>query len=180
MKKALLIIDVQNDYFEGGRAELVNPRDALRNIEKALKRFRAAGRPVIHVQHVSMRPGATFFLPDTAGAAIHNRSTPVDGEFVVVKHAPNSFFETELADILKDNAIEELVVCGMMSHMCVDTTVRACKDYGLAVTLLDDACATKDVPWNGEIIPARTVHDVFMASLSGMFATVIKTDQLGL
>ncbi len=178
MNKALLIIDVQNDYFEGGRAELVNPLDVLANIEKALALFRAAGLPVIHVQHISTRPGATFFLPDTDGAAIHSRIAPRDGESVVVKHAPNSFYQTGLAELLKEKAVDELVVCGMMSHMCVDTTVRACKDLGLAVTLLHDACGTKDLVWNGAPIPARTVHAAFMASLSGMFASVIATDVL--
>ena len=178
MNKALLIIDVQNDYFEGGRAELVNPLDALAHMETALALFRAAGLPVIYVQHISTRPGAGLFLPNTNGAAIHNRIAPRDGESVVVKHAPNSFYQTELAELLKAKDVGELVVCGMMSHMCVDTTVRACKDFGLAVTLLHDACATKDLVWNGETIPARTVHAAFMASLSGMFASVIATDEL--
>lgn len=178
MDKALLIIDVQNDYFEGGCAELVEPLEALANVEKALALFRTAGLPVIHVQHISTRLGAGFFLPDTVGAAIHSHIAPRDGEPVVVKHAPNSFYQTGLAELLKEKAVDELVVCGMMSHMCVDTTVRACKDLGLTVTLLHDACATKDLIWNGEMIPARTVHAAFMASLNGMFASVIATDDL--
>lgn len=180
MKKALLIIDVQNDYFEGGRAELVNPLDALAQIEKALALFRSARLPVIYVQHISTRPDATFFLPDTEGAAIHSRIAPREGEAVVVKHMPNSFFLTGLTELLKELDVNELVVCGMMSHMCVDTTVRACKDIGMPVTLLHDACATKDLIWNGETIPARTVHAAFMASLSGRFANVIATDNLSI
>lgn len=178
MSKALLIIDVQNDYFEGGRAELVNPLSALTHVEKALALFREAGLPVIHVQHISTRPDATFFLPNTVGAQIHNSIAPRDGETVVIKHAPSSFYQTGLAEVLKEMAVDELVVCGMMSHMCVDTTVRACKDFGLAVTLLHDACATKNLVWNGETIPAATVHAAYMASLSGTFANVIATDEL--
>jgi len=175
MKQALLIIDVQNDYFEGGKSELYNPVEALNNIEKILRHFRGINLPVIHVQHINIREGASFFLPNTDGACIHKNLMPQESEYLVIKNMPNSFFDTNLLDIIKDNAITNLIICGMMSHMCVDTTTRACKDYGISVTLIDDACATKSLIWNGKIISAETVHDVFMASLNGMFATVMKT-----
>jgi nicotinamidase-related amidase len=178
MSKALLIIDVQNDYFESGKSALHNSLAALDNIERVLVRFRGKKLPVIHVQHINTRPGATFFLPDTEGVLIHKRLTPREEEYVVVKHAPNSFFETELDDILIEEGVTELIVCGMMSHMCVDTTVRACKDRGIKVTLLHDACATKDLVFNEKTIPAETVHATFMASLQGMFANVIWTEEL--
>ena len=97
---------------------------------------------------------------------------------IIVKHTPNSFFETNLAVILKQEGITDIVVCGMMSHMCVDSTTRACKDYALKATQLSDACATKDLVFKGKTIPAETVRDVFMASLNGMFANVIKTGTL--
>lgn len=176
MKTALLIIDVQNDYFPGGRSPLHHSLAALEKIEKVLRLFRERGLPVIHVQHVNTRPGAAFFLPETAGVLIHERLQPGENEFLVVKHAPNSFLNTELSQILQDNGIADLVVCGMMSHMCVDTTVRAGMDYGIKVTLLADACATKDLVYNGETIPAETVHKTYMASLNGMFAQVVDTD----
>ncbi len=97
----------------------------------------------------------------------------------LVKHAPSSFLGTSLSDILRDNGITELVVTGMMSHMCVDTTVRACMDYGVKATLLADACATKSLTFDGATIPAKTVHAAFMASLNGTFARVIPTSELG-
>lgn len=177
MKQALLIIDVQNDYFEGGRMALHQPQKALSNIEKVLAAFRERGLPVIHVQHISSHNG-TFFLPDTEGARIHKNLTPLEDEVLIVKHDPNSFLRTNLADILRENEITGVVICGMMSHMCIDTTVRACYDYGLDVILLDDACATLDLTWNGKTIPAETVHNTFMASLDGVFARVIKTGEL--
>jgi nicotinamidase-related amidase len=176
MKQALLIVDVQNDYFPGGRSELHHPMAALSKIEKLLGHFRAKGMPVIHVQHINLREGATFFRPHTHGALIHERLTPQAGERLVVKHAPNSFHETNLLAILREEGITDLVICGMMSHMCVDTTARACKDFGIGVTLIDDACATKDLAWEGRPIPAETVHRVFMAALNGMFATVQKAE----
>ncbi len=174
---ALLIIDVQNDYFEGGKSELYNPMGAMHNIEKVLRVFRQRSLPVIHIQHINNRKGATFFLPDTDGVLIHKNLTPIDSEYLVIKHTPNSFFETNLFDILKENKLNDVVICGMMSHMCIDTTTRACKDLGIKVTLLSDACATKDLSFNGEIIPAEIVNKAFMASLNGMFANVIETDK---
>lgn len=178
MKQALLIIDVQNDYFSGGKSELYNPLGALDNIERILQNFRNQALPVIHVQHINIRAGATFFLPDTEGVFIHENLKPHENEYLVVKHAPNSFFETDLLHIIKDNSITEIVICGMMSHMCIDTTTRACKDYGIKATLIDDACATKNLTWRGKTIPAEMVHDVFMASLNGMFANVLNTGEL--
>ncbi len=178
MKKALLIIDVQNDYFEGGKSELYNPLNALEKIEKVLSEFRKESLPVIHVQHINTREGATFFLPNTEGVLIHKNLTPIDGEHLIIKHAPNSFLGTNLLDVLKANEIDEVVICGMMSHMCIDTTTRACMDYGIQVTLLEDACTTKNLTFNGQTLSAGLVHAVFMASLNGLFAQVIKSDEL--
>ncbi|MEI6100932.1 MAG: cysteine hydrolase family protein [Eubacteriales bacterium] len=178
MNQALLIIDIQNDYFEGGLSPLCDPLSALANAEAALGQFRAAGLPVIHVQHVNTREGATFFLPDTDGVQIHKNLTPHEDEFIVVKHTPNSFYQTNLTEIINWNKIASLVVCGMMSHMCIDTTVRAAKDHDLSVTLLEDACTTKDLSFSGEQIEAKTVHKTFIAALNGIFAKVIKTNEL--
>lgn len=102
----------------------------------------------------------------------------MDNEFLIIKHSPNSFLGTNLLDTLKENNVSDVIICGMMSHMCVDTTTRACMGYGIKVTLLEDACATKDLMFRGKTIPAETVHHTFMASLNGMFAKVIKTSEL--
>jgi nicotinamidase-related amidase len=97
------------------------------------------------------------------------------GEKVFVKHTPNSFFDTGLADELTGKNIEHIVICGMMSHMCVDTTVRAANSLGIPTTVLHDACATKDLVWEKDLIPASVVHGTFMASLQNVFAKVIST-----
>ena len=177
MKEALLLIDIQNDYFEGGKAELHKPLEALENAERILKKFRQSSPPVIHVQHVSINEGVTFFLPDTQGVKLHERLAPLNNETLVIKHTPSGFYNTNLLEVIRDNAITELVVCGMMTHMCIDTTVRACKDHALKVTLLEDACATKDLKYRDTVIPAETVHSTFMAALSGMFASVMSTQE---
>ena len=180
MSKALLLIDIQNDYFAGGKSELFEPEKALDAAAKVLDMFRRNGLPVIHVQHVNTREGATFFLPNTDGVKIHARLTPRDGESVVVKHAPNSFYDTDLSSIIKEKQIAELVVCGMMTHMCIDTTVRAAKDYGISVTLVHDACATKDLAFGGKKLPASMVQAAYLAGLNGMFAKITVASELQL
>ena len=178
--QALLIIDIQNDYFPGGRAELVNPEAALANAEKLLAAFRADGLPVIHVQHVSPRDDAPFFRPDTEGVKIHERLTPRTGEDLVVKNYPNSFHKTNLHEIIRSKKISELVVCGMMTHICIDTTVRSAKDRDLPVTLIADACTTKNLEFQGVSVPAVEVQAALMAALSGTFAKVINRSQFSL
>jgi len=173
MTTALLIIDIQNDYFPGGRMELVGSPEASLEAKALLEAFRSRKLPVIHVQHVSTRPGATFFLPDTDGVRIHDNVRPAPGEPVVTKHFPNAFRETGLAETLRERGIDALVIAGMMSHMCIDTSTRAAADAGFACTLAHDACATRDLAFGEAKIPAAQVHAAFMAAMNGAFAKVV-------
>lgn len=175
MKQALLIIDVQNDYFKGGKSELNKPEIALENIKIILEKFRRMKLPVIHVQHINIRPNATFFLPNTEGVKIHKDLTPLNSEYLVEKHYPNSFLKTTLESIVIKEQITELIICGMMTHMCIDTTARACMDYEIKATVLEDGCATKDLIFQNTKIPAMTVQNAFMAALQGLFANVTLT-----
>ncbi len=175
---ALVLIDIQNDYFPGGKNELWEAEAAAARAAQALALFREKGLPVVHVRHESQRANATFFLPGTPGAQIHQSVRPLEGERVIVKHAPDGFLRTELNDTLAGLGVKRLVLCGMMSHMCVDTTVRAANALGYEALLLGDACTTKDLEWKGERIPAATVHAAFMAALHGAFATVIGAAEL--
>lgn len=176
MVRALLLVDLQNDYFPGGRMELVGAMAAVAAAATVLAHFRRAGEPVVQVQHVSTRPGSTFFLPDTEGMAIHRRVAPMSGEIVLTKHFPNSFRETGLHERIQQLGVAELVVCGMMTHMCVDTTVRAAFDLGYTVTLVSDACATRDLVHESKTIPAAAVHGAYMAALGALFARVCHHD----
>jgi nicotinamidase-related amidase len=175
MKKALILIDIQNDYFPGGRFELNQPDAAAQNAQRVLAYFRKKGLPIFHVQHINMNPGAPFFIADTAGVNIHTLVLPFPGERVVVKNTPDSFFNTDLLPLLNELGIEQLVICGMMSHMCVDTTVRSAKRLGFAIELLSDACTTRDLLWENAPIPAELVHAAFMAALQNTFADVKDT-----
>lgn len=175
---ALLIVDIQNDYFPGGAMELEGADAAGSNAGKAIAQFRAKGAPVIHVRHLSTRPGATFFLPNTRGAEIHAAAKPESGETVIEKNFPNSFRNTPLQAELEKRAIKNLVVAGMMTHMCVDATVRHAADLGYKVTLIGDACATRAQSYAGETVPARQVHAAFLAALNGFYAKVVTTHDL--
>ncbi|SFJ49955.1 MULTISPECIES: cysteine hydrolase family protein [unclassified Bacillus (in: firmicutes)] len=177
MKTGLVLIDIQNDYFPGGRCELHEPLKAVENAEKVLDFFRKANLSVFHVQHISVKEGATFFLPNTEGVKIHPHVAPRKNEYVVQKNYPNSFRKTNLLQLLQREGIEHLVICGMMTHMCIDTTVRAASDLEFECTVIEDACTTKDLVFNNETIQAKHVHVAFMSALNNMFAKVIKTTE---
>ncbi|MBZ4421105.1 cysteine hydrolase family protein [Myxococcus sp. RHSTA-1-4] len=171
----LLLIDIQNDYFPGGWSELDRSDAAAAQARAALDLFRERNLPVIHVQHISMQPGATFFLPGTPGAEIHPRVEPRPGEVVVRRHFPNSFRETNLQEHLRALGVKRLVVTGMMTLMCVDATVRAAADLGYTVTVLHDACAARALELNGQTVPAPQVHAAFLAALGMAYAQVVST-----
>jgi Amidases related to nicotinamidase len=177
MKEALLLIDIQNDYFPGGKMELVSMEEAAKKAGELLKAFRTAGKPVFFIKHISTRSDATFFVPGNQGTDIHSSVSPLPDETIIEKHFPNSFLQTELLSVLKESEITDLIICGAMSHMCIDTTVRAAKELGFKCTLIADACATRNLKFGEEILPAQTVHASFMAALDGMFATIMTVDE---
>ena len=174
-KKALIIIDIQNDYFEGGANTLSGSWEASLNAKVLLNDFRKKSLPIVHIQHFSTSPSATFFIPDTNGVEIHENVKPIKGEKVIAKNYPNSFRETELLEYLKSNNITELVICGMMTHMCVDATTRAAKDFGFSCTVIGDACATRDLEVQGEEVVASEVQKAFLAALNYFYSKVINT-----
>lgn len=178
MNSALLLIDIQNDYFPGGALPLHGSEEAGKAAGQLLAAFRAAGLPVIHIQHVAQKPGATFFRPGTPGAEIHPCVAPQEDETVLVKHYPSAFRETALQELLARHGITHLVMAGMMTHMCVDTTVRAACDRGFSCTLAHDACATRDLAFNGKSVAAEQVQLAYMAALQGLFAEVRSTQDI--
>jgi len=109
MNIALIVIDIQNDYFDKGTMTLVGSDNASENASLLLDKFRADNLPVIHILHIATKPTATFFLPNTKGAEIHKNVKPLVQEKIIVKHYPNSFRETELLDYLKSKKITDLV-----------------------------------------------------------------------
>jgi len=172
MTTALVLIDLQNDYFPGGAMELVGSDAAVEQARTLLAAFRQRGLPLFHIQHISKRPGATFFLPNTKGAEIHSAVAPTAGETVVNKHFPSSFRETTLLEKLRAAGASKVVFAGMMTHMCVDTTVRAAADLGFECLLAQDGCATRNLQFAGSQVDAQQVQLSYLAALNGAFAKV--------
>lgn len=177
MKTALLIIDIQKDYFEGGKYPLVKPLEAAKKAYELLQCFREHDGHHVHIQHISLKPDAAFFVKGDSGSDIHDSVAHFEGEPIVYKHYPNSFRETNLLDTLKGWGVERVVITGMMTHMCVDATARAAADFGFQVMLAGDACATRDLQYENTTIPAELVHKSFLAALKS-YGKVMKTDEV--
>lgn len=175
---ALVIIDIQNDYFPGGKMELAGASEAGTRAGRLLAHWRKLGKPVFHVQHVSIRPGASFFLPDTPGVDIHPSVAPQGSETVIRKHFPNAFRDTTLEEELRRVNARHLLVVGMMTQMCIDTSVRAGRDLGYEITVAHDACATRAQKFGALEVPAELVQAAFMAALNGSFASIHSTETI--
>jgi len=178
---ALLLIDFQNDYYssyEGAKWALSGTEEASSNGATLLAEFRKHGLPVIHVRHEFPTNEAPFFLPESAGARIHHSVAAIEGEEVILKHHINSFRETELQNVLAKLNVDNLVIAGAMSHMCIDAVTRAAVDFGYVCNVAHDACATLDLEFNGEKVPAKHVHNAFMAALSFGYCNVDSTAKL--
>lgn len=173
---ALIIIDIQNDYFPGGKWPLEGVERAAENAARLLAAARDAKALVVHVRHEFDSADAPFFVPGSTGAAIHPVVLPMPGEPVILKHRVNAFLSTDLAPLLERQGIKSLTIVGSMSHMCIDAAVRAAADMGYSVTVAHDACATLALAFNGTKVPAAHVHDASMAALAFAYASVLSTD----
>lgn len=178
MKPALVLVDIQNDYFPGGDMELVDIDKASSNARLLLDKFRDQNLQTFHIQHTFLDSQAGFFLPDTVGSEIHGSVDPLPSETVISKHFPNSFRDTNLLNLLKRNNITDLVICGAMSHMCIEATTRAAADYGFKCVVVQDACATRDIEFQGKAVSAIDVHNASMSSLAFAYASVVNVDTL--
>jgi nicotinamidase-related amidase len=178
VSRALLIIDIQNDYFPGGAFPLVEPEGAVASARRLLDSFRTAGEPVVHLRHVWDAPDAEFMRPGTPGVEIHSEVAPSSGEPVIEKDAPNGFLRTPLEQTLRERGVERLVIAGMMTSMCVDATARAASDLGFDVTVAADACAAPDLEFGGVLVPAAAVNAAFLAALADSYGEVASTDEL--
>jgi nicotinamidase-related amidase len=177
MSTALVLVDIQNDYFPGGKMTLVNIERAADNAARLLEHFRRTGQPTFHIQHTWEDASAPFFVAGTHGAGIHERVAPRPGEQLVVKHFPNSFRESRLLDELRAVGADRLAICGAMSHMCIDATTRAAADLGFDCLVAHDACATTHVEFDGRKVPADEVHAAFMSALGFAYAKVVPTHE---
>jgi nicotinamidase-related amidase len=173
---ALILVDIQNDYFEGGRWPVDKMQEVSFNAARLLANARNKGHKIIHVRHEIPSDEAPFFRPGTPGAEIHISVAPIGDETVILKHRPNSFHETSLRQDLDAKGITEVIICGAMSQMCIDATARAAVDFGYVVSVVEDACGAKEQVFKDVEIPAAQVHAAFMAPLAMTYASVVTTD----
>ncbi|MEM7191390.1 MAG: cysteine hydrolase family protein [Pseudomonadota bacterium] len=171
-KSALVLIDCQQTYREGVM-QLENVEPALQEAAALLKRFRDAGRPVIHIMH-DAGPGTPYDINAPIGQ-IASSVAPMEGETVIVKKFPSSFEQTSLDQELKKLGIENVVYAGFMTHVCVNSTARASFNHGYANTVVASATATRTIPnpATGTDMPAQQLHDASLSALGDMFAVVV-------
>lgn len=175
-RRALIIVDIQNDYFPGGNWPVAGMEAAAANAARLLAKARETGDLVAHVHHEIEGDDAPFFKPGTPGAAINASVAPKAGEKTVLKHLPNSFARTGLEAFLRENGVEAVTICGAMSQMCIDATARAASDMGFDVTVVEDACGAKETAFGGIEVPPPQVHATIMGALDGTYAAVVTTD----
>jgi nicotinamidase-related amidase len=178
MNTALLLLEIQNDYFPNGRIPLEKSLEASAKAQALLQAYREKKHPIVHIQHISTHPNATYLLPCTKGAEFYPAVAPLKGETIIKKHYPNSFKDTGLLSHLTKNHINHLVICGMMTHLTVEATVRAAYDLGFSCTVIHDACAARQLEFNHITIPAQDVHYAFLGAMQPIYANVLSCDEL--
>lgn len=176
-QRALIVIDVQNDYFPGGAWALSDADNALPNILRLIAGARSRDEQVVFIQHVTPA-GSPVFAEGSRGMELHPGLEPREGEALIRKSHPSSFQETGLHDQLQSAGIHAVDICGFMTQMCCDSTTRDAYGRGYKVRLFKDACAAKELEAEGETIPHRTVHRVSLGALS-RFAEILDTPEGG-
>ncbi|MFN8207768.1 MAG: cysteine hydrolase family protein [Bacteroidales bacterium] len=149
---ALILIDIQDFYFPGGRLQLTGAEDAEKKAVALLSWCRDHNFIIVHVMH-------------KGGGDIRKSLAPGQGEKLIVKSEINSFKGTDLADFLHEKAVKKLVLAGMQTNMCLEAATRAASDLGFSCTVIHDACAARDLEFNGTIVKAKDVHLASLVTL---------------
>ncbi len=174
-KRAVIIVDLQKDYLATGSFALDGIDAAADNAARVVAVARSRGDKIVHVHHVSLEADSPLFAPNTDGINPIAAVKPEAGDTVVIKNYPNSFRDTVLQDTLKAGGIEEVVVVGAMSDVCIDATARAAADLGYDLTVVHDACATRDKAFGDSVVPAAQVHATIMSALEFGYGKVTTT-----
>ncbi|MEQ5776780.1 cysteine hydrolase [Thalassospira sp. NFXS8] len=174
----LIMIDWQKGFRDLNYWGQRNNPAAEHNAARLLARWRARQGPIIHVQHFSTSPQSRLY-PGQSGHEFEDFAQPKDGEKTYGKNVNSAFIGTALEADLRASGAGKLVICGISTDHCVNTTTRMAGNLGFDVMLAGDACFCFDryLPDGGKV-DAQTVHDVHLASLSGEFATILTTEQI--
>ncbi len=176
MNRALLVIDAQNEYFEGGQLPVTHPHDHLANVLRSMDAAREAGVPVVVVQHHFPQPERPFFQKGTPGWELHPEVAGRPRDFHVEKSLPGSFTGTDLEAWLRGREIDTVTVAGYMTHMCCDTTARQAAHRGLKVEFLSDATGTLPLKNSAGEVTAEELHRSTLCAQQMMISEVIDTD----
>jgi nicotinamidase-related amidase len=175
---ALVVVDIQQFYFEGGLVPLTGSVEAAAQARKVLEAFRARALPVIHVRHVPKSVAIVGGEPADPQYRIRPEVQPAAGEKVISKRFANSFRDTDLLDTLRQKGIARIVIVGMQTHMCVEAASRAATDLGFDVVVVHDACATRPLEFQGRTVPADMVHAGALAAIQGTYGRVLSVAEL--
>jgi nicotinamidase-related amidase len=175
---ALVVVDIQQFYFEGGLVPLTGSVEAAAQARKALEAFRARSLPVVHVRHVPKSVAIVDGEPADPQYRIRPEVQPAAGEKVVSKRFANSFRDTDLLDTLRQKGVSRIVIVGMQTHMCVEAASRAATDLGFDVVVVHDACATRPLEFGGRTVPADMVHAAALAAIKGTYGRVVSVAEL--
>ena len=176
MKQALLIIDVQNEYFTG-KLPVSYPQGSFENILKAMDWAHTSHVPIAVIQHTSLAPESPTFRQGTPGWELHGEIKRRHADIVLEKHMPGSFTGTGLEDWLKKNDVTTVTIAGYMTQMCCDTTARQAFQRGYAVNFLSDATGTLSVTNAAGSISDADLHRAILVTQQMRFARVMKTDE---
>lgn len=176
MSKALLVIDVQNEYFTG-KLPVSYPKDSLKNIVKVMEAASEKGVPVILIQHTAPQENAKTFIKGSREWEIHEEILKRNYDCIIEKNMPGSFTGTGLDEYLKGKGIDAVVICGYMTQMCCDTTARQAVHLGYSVEFLSDATGTLDVSNAAGSIKAEEIHRAILVTQAMRFSKVMTLDQ---
>ncbi len=178
MKPAVLVIDVQNEYFAPhGKWVLPDGERALVQIQRLLGAARQEGIPVYHITHEALSSASPVFRPGSVNVEMYPEIEIGEGERRIVKHFPGSFRETPLEAYLRQDGVDTVVISGYMTQMCCDTTTRQARERGLDVLFSTDATAARDLSLNGEVVPHTRIHETTLAVMT-QFASVLPTEKI--
>jgi nicotinamidase-related amidase len=170
--KALLVIDVQNGMFSLPGNPVYKAEHLLSIIKKLIHEFRENNIPIIYIQHTDENESP--LMANTSGWKIRPEISPLKSDVVIQKTTPNSFLGTELQSILDNQNIKEIIICGLQSELCIDTTCRQAKALGYNVILVEDGHSTFDT----ELLSAEQIWAHHNSVLSGWFATIRKSSEI--
>jgi nicotinamidase-related amidase len=176
MKRALLVIDVQNEYFSG-LLPITHPEGHLANVLRVMDCAAANGVPVVVVQHTSLQPEAPFFRRGTPNWELHAEVRRRPHDLLVEKNLPGTFTGTQLEPWLREQGVDRVVIAGYMTHMCCDTTARQAVHRGFAVEFLSDATGTLPLSNAAGEASAEELQRAFLCAQQMLLSEVVSTDE---